>query len=184
MEHFNLIRLQNDFKIKIKKEESDIKNSTGDNVLFFVLPKFLPTFQLQFPFKFPFNSAPSSTGLDMNVSARSPPRLFQFLPLIVSFCNLLCRKKQIPFKNISFLSSCLSRTFMLSSILLHPIRCSFGTSAYLDIVRFLHSSLLRHESESNCPPPFPPEMTRRYLSKPAPTSDFGRARIFIQKRDI
>ena len=149
----------------------------------------MPTFQLQFPFKFPFNSAPSSTGLDMNVSARSPPptppRLFQFPPLIVSFCNLLCRKRQIPYKKISFLSSYLSRTFMLSSILLHSILCFFGTtSAYLDVVLALHSSLLRHESKSNCSAPTPaPEMTRRYLSKPAPTST-DRAGLFVHYRNV
>ena len=91
------------------------------------------------------------------MSLHGPPSsLFEFPLLIVSFCNLLCRKMQSPYKKISFLSFYLSRTFMFSSILLHSIRCFFGTSTYLDVVLALHSSLLRHESERNCSAPPPP----------------------------
>lgn len=118
------------------------------------------------------------------------PASFNFLPLLCLFVTCCAERGRFRIKRFPFLAPIFRELLCYRPFFYIPFVAPFAPAHIWMSLCSLHSSLLRHESESNCSAPHPPhysltpEMTRRYLSKTAPTSPIGRARLFVQKRYI
>lgn len=111
------------------------------------------------------------------------PASFNFLPLLCLFVTCCAERGRFRIKRFPFLAPIFRELLCFRPFFYIPFVVPFAQVHIWMSFCSLHSSLMRHESESNCSAPhssLSPEMTSRCLSKTAPSFPIGRARFLYR----